>query len=67
MTQKKHEAVQNAVECVVSRFDMQKMWQLTNALVFLVQICAVRNIFVEKAFSPAHFLDHTEFDCGRLD
>jgi 2-polyprenyl-6-methoxyphenol hydroxylase-like FAD-dependent oxidoreductase len=26
-------------------------------------VCFARDLFVEKAFSPAHFLDHTEFDC----
>lgn len=32
-----------------------------------MQVCAVRNLFVEKGFSPAHFLDHAAFDCGTLD
>jgi len=31
------------------------------------QVCATRNLFVEKAFSPSHFLSHTEFDCGSLE
>ena len=29
-------------------------------------VCAVRDAFVERAFSPAHFLDHTAFDCGSV-
>ena len=29
-------------------------------------VCAVRDVFVENAFQPAHFLDHTAFDCGSL-
>lgn len=29
-------------------------------------ICTVRDLFVEKFFQPAHFLDHTAFDCGTL-
>jgi len=29
-------------------------------------VCAARDAFVERAFSPAHFLDHTRFDCGDL-
>lgn len=32
-----------------------------------VQVCAVRNLFVQKAFSPAHFLDHATFNCGSLE
>lgn len=32
-----------------------------------MQVCATRNLFVQKAFSPAHFLDHAAFDCGSLD
>mmetsp|Transcript_4027 Transcript_4027/g.11681 ORF Transcript_4027/g.11681 Transcript_4027/m.11681 type:complete len:463 (+) Transcript_4027:130-1518(+) len=30
-------------------------------------VCAVRNLFVQKAFSPAHFLDHATFNCGSLE
>lgn len=26
-----------------------------------------RDTFVQRAFSPAHFLDHAAYDCGRLD
>jgi len=29
-------------------------------------ICTVRDLFVENFFQPAHFLDHTAFDCGTL-
>jgi 2-polyprenyl-6-methoxyphenol hydroxylase-like FAD-dependent oxidoreductase len=29
-------------------------------------VLAARDWFVENAFSPAHFLDHTAFDCGKL-
>lgn len=29
-------------------------------------VCALRDVFVEKAFQPAHFLDHTAYDCGQL-
>lgn len=29
-------------------------------------ICAVRDAFVERAFNPSHFLDHTAYDCGSL-
>jgi len=29
-------------------------------------VCAVRDAFVERVFSPAHFLDHTAFDCGSV-
>jgi 2-polyprenyl-6-methoxyphenol hydroxylase-like FAD-dependent oxidoreductase len=25
---------------------------------------AARDAFIERAFSPAHFLDHTTYDCG---
>jgi 2-polyprenyl-6-methoxyphenol hydroxylase-like FAD-dependent oxidoreductase len=27
---------------------------------------AVRDAFIEKGFSPAHFLDHTAYDCGMI-
>eukprot|EP00877_Chromochloris_zofingiensis_P005410 jgi/Chrzof1/14870/Cz09g19010.t1 len=30
-------------------------------------VTAIRDLFIEKAFSPAHFLDHTLCDCGTLD
>ena len=29
-------------------------------------VCAARDAFIERAFSPAHFLDHTAFDCGSV-
>lgn len=32
----------------------------------LEPVCALRDLFVEKAFQPSHFLDHTAFDCGTL-
>ncbi|GIL96665.1 hypothetical protein Vretimale_2430 [Volvox reticuliferus] len=33
----------------------------------LLPVVMVRNAFVERAFSSGHFLDHTVYDCGRLD
>lgn len=27
-------------------------------------VTAARDLFVERAFSPAHFLDHAAYDCG---
>ncbi|GLC52218.1 hypothetical protein PLESTB_000596200 [Pleodorina starrii] len=30
-------------------------------------VVAARDAFVRTAFSPGHFLDHTVYDCGRLD
>ena len=32
----------------------------------LPPVCAARDWFIGNAFSPAHFLDHTAFDCGKL-
>eukprot|EP00198_Chlamydomonas_reinhardtii_P008813 XP_001698150.1 predicted protein [Chlamydomonas reinhardtii] len=32
----------------------------------LAPVVAVRNAFVKAAFQPGHFLDHTAYDCGRL-
>ncbi len=32
----------------------------------LEPVSVVRDAFVSTAFSPAHFLDHTSFDCGPL-
>jgi 2-polyprenyl-6-methoxyphenol hydroxylase-like FAD-dependent oxidoreductase len=29
-------------------------------------VCTIRNTFLEQAFNPAHFLDHTAYDCGTL-
>lgn len=29
-------------------------------------VIAARDLFMENLFQPAHFLDHTEFDCGGL-
>jgi 2-polyprenyl-6-methoxyphenol hydroxylase-like FAD-dependent oxidoreductase len=29
-------------------------------------VTALRDAFIRTAFSPAHFLDHTSFDCGTL-
>ncbi|GLI69501.1 hypothetical protein VaNZ11_014135, partial [Volvox africanus] len=33
----------------------------------LLPVVAARNAFMERAFSSGHFLDHTTYDCGRLD
>ncbi|EFJ46725.1 hypothetical protein VOLCADRAFT_92803, partial [Volvox carteri f. nagariensis] len=33
----------------------------------LPPVVLARNAFVRLAFSPGHFLDHTLYDCGRLD
>lgn len=27
-------------------------------------VTAARDAFISRAFSPAHFLDHTAYDCG---
>lgn len=32
----------------------------------LPPLSLARDLFVERAFSPAHFLDHAAYDCGRL-
>jgi hypothetical protein len=32
-----------------------------------LQVCAVRNLYVEKGFNPTHFLSHAAFDCGSLE
>ena len=32
-----------------------------------LQVCAVRNLYVEKGFNPTHFLSHAAFDCGVLE
>ena len=32
----------------------------------LEPVCMVRDFVLENRFSPAHFLDHTSFDCGTL-
>ncbi|KAG2485292.1 hypothetical protein HYH03_015967 [Edaphochlamys debaryana] len=32
----------------------------------LSPVCTVRNAFVRSAFKPAHFMDHTTYDCGTL-
>jgi hypothetical protein len=32
----------------------------------LPQVTLLRDEVVANLFSPAHFLDHTSFDCGRL-
>jgi hypothetical protein len=29
-------------------------------------VLAARDFVMEKLFSPSHFLDHTQYDCGRL-
>ena len=43
-------------------------WKLTlMAAVHHLQVCAVRNLYVEKGFNPAHFLSHAAFDCGSLE
>lgn len=33
----------------------------------LPPVVLARDLFVERAFSPAHFLDHAAYDCGRLE
>ncbi|GIL48143.1 hypothetical protein Vafri_4840 [Volvox africanus] len=33
----------------------------------LLPVVTARNAFMERAFSSGHFLDHTAYDCGRLD
>ncbi|KAL4852987.1 Monooxygenase 2 [Chlorella vulgaris] len=33
----------------------------------LPPVALARDLFVQHAFSPAHFLDHATFDCGRLE
>lgn len=32
----------------------------------LPPLVLARDLFVQHAFSPAHFLDHAAYDCGRL-
>ena len=32
----------------------------------LLPLVLARDLFVQHAFSPAHFLDHAAYDCGRL-
>lgn len=52
----------NVASVVMMRAAAETGWDFTR-----MQVCAVRNVFVQKAFSPAHFLDHTQFDCGKLE
>lgn len=33
----------------------------------LPPLVLARDLFVQRAFSPAHFLDHAAYDCGRLE
>lgn len=33
---------------------------------YLLQVCAVRDFVVKNIYSPRHFLDHANYDCGRL-
>ena len=33
----------------------------------LPPVALARDLFVQYAFSPAHFLDHAAYDCGRLE
>jgi hypothetical protein len=33
----------------------------------LPPVALARDVYVQHAFSPAHFLDHAAFDCGRLE
>ncbi|PRW58015.1 zeaxanthin chloroplastic-like [Chlorella sorokiniana] len=33
----------------------------------LPPVVLARDLFVQRAFSPAHFLDHAAYDCGRLE
>jgi hypothetical protein len=35
-------------------------------VVACMQVCMVRNLYVEKGFNPTHFLSHAAFDCGTL-
>lgn len=37
-----------------------------DSLLWLPQVTLLRDEVVANFFSPAHFLDHTSFDCGRL-
>ena len=32
----------------------------------LAPVTAFRNFFIGRAFSPAHFLSHATYDCGKL-
>lgn len=32
----------------------------------LAPVCSARDLVIEKRFNPAHFLDHTSYDCGTL-
>ena len=32
----------------------------------LAPVTAFRNFFIGKAFSPAHFLSHATYDCGKI-
>lgn len=56
---------QRALRCLpitVRSFGMGALLQLP-----LPPVVATRDLFVERLFSPSHFLDHATFDCGRLD
>ena len=33
----------------------------------LPPVALARDLFVQHVFSPAHFLDHAAYDCGRLE
>lgn len=44
-----------------------RSWAFGFALQIPVQpVCLVRDLFIGNLFSPAHFLDHTNYDCGKL-
>ncbi len=56
------ERVRRSLPITVRSFGMGALLQLP-----LPPVVAARDAFVERFFSPAHFLDHATFDCGRLD
>ena len=31
-----------------------------------MQVCKLRNFVVKNIYSPRHFLDHANYDCGQL-
>ncbi len=59
------------VNVLLLQLSVQTEWLCNSAIAQtsfdnVLQVCSLRNFVVRNIYSPRHFLDHANYDCGQL-